>query len=270
MSASPVSARPGLADRLVARQGWVVGGIVALLTLVLPLGAHALLTDDDPEVRVLETDGRLSALIVDGDARILVIDTKDREMARDALGRLYRPWEARPQVVIAPSTDDAAIGLWGVLQDLDPRQVFVAGVPGALPLWRDIEVECRRREIPLRIVPDLLTVTTPRLSVSLVGREPERDDARAVVVRRGDTNIVLAFDEQRLPVRGQVLVTAGTGQEASADLLVTGSGTPRDTPRPEIIVGRRERVRLVLGTDDVRVYGGARRGFDATPMTSSP
>ena len=269
MSLTQPSPQPGFVDRLVARSGWVVAGIVALLTVVLPLGAFALWTEDAPEVRVLETERKLSALVVDDDVRILIIDTRNRERARDALGRLYRPWEARPQILIAPATDDAAIGLWTVLEDTDPRQVLVAGSPGALPLWGEIEAECLRRGIPIQFIDDLTTVTTPRLTVSIFGREPESEDARAVVIRRGDANVVLAFDAGRLPAQGQVVITAGRGDEVPADLLITASDEPRETPRREIIVASLRRVRVVLARDEVQVFGGARRGFDGSPTGSS-
>ncbi|MEX1158369.1 MAG: hypothetical protein WEC79_05505, partial [Thermomicrobiales bacterium] len=143
---SAAAARP-----TVRRHEWLLAGVAALLAFVVPMSVVGWLADPDPELRVLETSGRLSTLIVDGDARILVINTGDREAAGAFLGRIAQPWEGRPETVVAPADDDAAIGLWEALQRLEPASVVVAGIPGADPLWAAIDAECARRRIDLRV-----------------------------------------------------------------------------------------------------------------------
>jgi hypothetical protein len=239
----------------------VTGIVVALLVFLIPVALLDWTSDTPPEIRIIETRGRLSSLIVDGEARMLVIDSTDREVARAAAGSLSAPWEARPTIVIASSDDRAATGLWEILQGSTPRRLLISGVPGAHALWAEIERECARRGVELNYVTSHASVQTERLTILVTGVEPERPGPLAVVVRRGGANVVIALDGGSPPIPGQVLVTSGDGLRSPADLVVTPRRAVRQPGHHELLVGRGEQVRLILEADAIRAQGGeARRG----------
>lgn len=251
---SAAAARP-----TIRRHEWLLAGVAALVAFMVPMTVVGWLDDPQPEIRVLETAGRLSALIVDGDARVLVINTDDREAAGAFLGRIAQPWEERPQTLIASSDDGAAIGLWEALQRLDPSTVVVDGIPGADPLWAAIDAECSRREIELRYVSNRATLSTDRLVLTVFGAPPETEIGRGIVVRRGTVSVVIALDTLPPPVEGQALIFTGDPSPASPDLLITSDDAPRTSPRHELLVDDRRAARLVLDEDAVRVFGGVVR-----------
>lgn len=247
------------ADPTIRRREWVLAGIAALVAFVIPMALVGRLDDPKPEIRVLETSRRLSALVIDGDARILIVNTDDREAAGAFLGRIAQPWEERPQTIVAASTDEAAIGLWEALQRLDPASVIIAGIPGADPLWAAIDAECSRRRIDLTYVSDRAALATGRLAVTIFGVPPEAIGSRRVVVRRGNANVVIALDDMPPPVDGQALVFNGDPTAVDTDLLVTSDDAPRTPRQHELLVDDRRAARLVLDEDAVRVFGGVLR-----------
>jgi hypothetical protein len=214
------------------------------------------LDDPAPEVRVLAGPKRLSALVIDGDARVLILNTNDREATVALLGRIAQPWEATPTTLVAPASDDAAIGLWEALQRLEPASAIVAGIPGADPLWSAIDAECARRGIDLRYISDRALLEVGRLDLTIFGTPPEQAGATGVVIRRGDVNVAVAFDAVPLPVEAHALLMNGDPAPATPDLLVTSDDSPRLPKQHELLVGELRYVRLVIEDDAVRVFGG--------------
>lgn len=247
------------ADPSIRRHEWLLAGIAALIAFIIPMTVVGLLDNPEPEIRVLETSDRLSSLIVDGDARVLVINTDDREAAGAFLGRIAQPWEARPQTIVASSDDGAAIGLWEALQRLEPSTVVVAGIPGADPLWAAIDAECTRRRIALRYVSDRAAIATARLDLTVFGVPPETDGGRGVVVRRGNVSVVIALDGVPPPVDAQALIFNGDPSPATPDLQVTSDDAPRTPLQHELLVKDRRAVRLVIDANEVRAFGGVLR-----------
>ena len=244
----------------IRRHEWVLAGLAALLAFVIPMTVAGWLDDPAPELRVLKTSRHPSTLIVDGDARILVIQSDDREATGAMLGRIAQPWEARPQAIVSSSEDDAAIGLWEALQRLEPATVVVAGIPGANPLWATIDAECANRRIELRYIADRATLATERLDLTVFGTGVTvSDGGRGVIVRRGDLSLVIALDRVPPAVDGQVLIFDGDPSPATPDLLVTSDDAPRSPRQHELLVNDRQVVRLELGINEVRAYGGVLR-----------
>lgn len=250
---------PSWPARLAKGAPWVAGLLAGLLTFGMPFLLLEWLTDDPPVVRVARTGGQLSALVADGDTRVLVVNADDREELRAALGKFGRPWEPRPRLLIAPPDDAAAVGLWEALQTTDPERVVVTGVPGADPLWAAIERRCRDAGIELTWLTDRLVVDTARLRLTIFGTAPDTRAGSAVVVRRGGANVVLALDEREQRVAGQVLVTSAEEPRTTADVVVTSRSEPHELTRDEVVVGR-DVVELVLDAQRVRVFGGTHRG----------
>lgn len=243
----------------IRRREWLLAGISAFVVFLVPMTVVGWLAESHPEVRVLDTADTLSALIVDGDARVLVINTDNREAAGALLGRIAQPWEPRPTTIIAASDDDAAIGLWEALQRLEPATVVVAGIAGADPLWAAIDAECVRREIVLHYVSDRVLLSTERLELTVFGVPPGSDHGRGVVVRRDDANIVIALDDVPPSVDSHALVFNGDPPVSSTEVLVTSDDAPRTPLLHEILVDDRRVARLVLDDRSIRVFGGVLR-----------
>ncbi len=243
----------------IRRHEWLLAGITALVVFVVPMTVISWLDDPQPEIRVLETSGRLSALIVDEDSRILIVNTHDREAAGAFLGRIAQPWESQPRTIVASSDDGAAIGVWEALQRLEPSSVVIAGIPGADPLWSAIEAECTRREIDLRYVADRAFVAMHRLNLTIFGSSSGSEAGRGVVIRRGGVSVIVALDAVPPPVEGQTLIFNGDPSPATPDLVITSENSPRTPPRHEVLVDDRSATRLVIDEDAVRVFGGTLR-----------
>lgn len=247
------------ADPAIRRHEWLLAAIAALVAFVVPMTVVGWLDDPQPEIRVMQTSERMSALVVDGDARVLIVNTGNREAAGAFLGRIAQPWESQPRTLIASSDDGAAIGLWEALLRLKPSSVVVAGIPGADPLWAAIEAECARRLIELRYVIDRATLSTGRLVLTIVGVPPETGSGRGVIVRRGNISVIAALDDVPPPVDGQALIFNGDPSPATPNLLVTSDDTPRRPLQHELLVDERRAARMVIDENEVRVFGGLLR-----------
>jgi hypothetical protein len=243
----------------IRRREWLVAGIAALIAFVVPLSIVSWLDHPEPEIRLLASVERISALVVDGDARVLIANSDDREEAGAMLGRIAQPWEPRPRTIVAPSDARGALSLWEALQRLDPATVVVAGIPGADPLWAAIDAECSRRNIELRYISDRATISAGRLDLTIFGTPADVDGGSGVVIRRGNVNVVAAFDAIPPPVPGQVLIYNGDPAPASPDLLVSTDDAPRTVEHSELLVTGRRYARLVLDQEAVRVFGGVLR-----------
>ncbi len=243
----------------IRRHDWLLAGVAAFVVFIVPMTVVGWLNDPQPEIRVLETDERLSTLVIDDDARILIVNTSNREAAGAFLGRIAQPWEPKPQTIVAAASDEAAIGVWEALQRIDPISVVIAGIPGADPLWSAIEAECASRQIDLRYVTDRATITTDRLHLTVFGAPPETDTGRGVVIRRDTVSILIALDAVPPRVDAQALIFNGDPAPATPDLVVTSDDSPRTPSHHEVLVGDLRAVRLVIEEDAVRVFGGVLR-----------
>jgi hypothetical protein len=238
----------------------LLAGIVTMFVVLLaPLTVIAILEDPEPELRIVSAWDRVTVLIADGDARVLVVSTTDREMARAMVGRVSRPWEPSPHLLISPADDGAAIGLWEILQRTGPGSVIVAGTPGADPLWHAIDRECRGRDIDLVYVAGRVAVATDRLLIEVSAPAPEVMGDRFVAVTRGSTRSVIALDSAVPDEPGNVLVTSGNGDAANADLVISTDRAPRSSGGSVVVVGPREVVRVSLESSTIRIFGGALR-----------
>ena len=173
-----------------------VGVLAALLVCGVPLYAISRAAPDQPELRVLATGDQLSALLADGDARVLIINARDRSVARSALGHLTRPWEPHITTLVAPANDNAAPGLLEALERTLPSSVVVVGAPGADPTWAEIERICGERAIALTIITDAASMATARLSVTFLA-DAAATGSGALIAQRGDISVLFALARVR-------------------------------------------------------------------------
>ena len=235
-----------------------IAGAVALL--VAAAGAPVALWLTRPgqaQLLIVNARDRPSVMIEDGDGRVLILNTDDREEALSLSGRLSPVLASGPGVVIAPPDDRFAPALLAVVEQLRPAQVIVAGAPGAAPDWTAVEQAARRLGVELRYTGGMAAFDGPTLRVAVIGTRDD-EQAAAVVVRRGGASVVIALSAGRVPAPGQVLVTGERESGADADLVIaTDSGGPSE--RLEVVVERRDVVRVALDRTAVRIYGGDRR-----------
>lgn len=245
----------------LSRFAWLAVIVAFVVTLAVPLLARAAIQDDPPNIRILQTDGRISALIADGELRVLVLNSSDPRTASATLGEA-RPWEPRPQIIIVPSDDAAATGLLAVVRASRPRAVLVAGLPGANPIWHALDLECRERGIDLEYTAGSMRIEGTTLTLTVFGVPLGTDEGRAVIVRRndGDATVALALDRGQPVVAAHALVTSGAAPSANADLVITTDGEPRRMTHPELVLGYRDRARITLQRDRIDVFGGTYRG----------
>lgn len=240
------------------RRSLTIVALVALLVAGAGLPVALWLTRPrQAQLLIVNAGGRPTTMIEDGDRRILILNTEDREEALSIVSRLSRALAPDPSIVVAPSDDRFAPALLAVVEQLRPDQVIVAGAPGAAAVWTAIEQTSRRLGVSLRYTGGMVSFDGPTLQVAVIGAQGG-DQAAAVVVRRGGANIVLTLSDGRAPASGQLLVTAEPSAVGNADLVITTrvSGPPR---RPEVVVERGEVVRVAIEPSAVRIYGGTRR-----------
>jgi RNase P/RNase MRP subunit p29 len=240
-------------DRTVA---WLAGIVALVVGAAVPISIVLALAEDPLELRVFTTGDALSTLIVDGDVRVLVINSDDREATSAALGTMARPWEPRPRVLIAPAEDRAATGLWEALARSEPDAVIIAGLPGADPIWSAIEDECVARGIELRFVAGTLDIATEHLEVSIFGQTPDAKEGSSVVVRHEGVNMLLSLLGTGVRVEAQVVVGSAPSPDNGVAVLVTTHPVATDVEYAQIIVSEREIIHMRLDGRRVRIEGG--------------
>lgn len=240
------------------RRSLAIVGAVALVVAAVGVPVALWLTSPrQAQLLIVNAGGRPSAMIEDGDSRVLILNTDDREEALSLAGRLSPVLASNPSVVIAPPGDKFAPALLAVVEQFRPAQVIVAGAPGAAPDWTVVEQACRRLGIGLRYTGEMVSFDGPALRVAVLGTRDD-EQAAAVVVRRGGVNLVIALTRGRVPAQGQILVTDAPEGAANVDLVIATNtaGPPR---RLEVVIERGDVVRVAIDPSAVRIYGGTRR-----------
>jgi hypothetical protein len=232
-----------------------VGILAAVLVCGAPLYAIARTAPHEPELRVLATGNQLSTLLADGDARVLIVNTRDRSAARSALGRLTRPWEPAINTLVAPAADGAAPGLLEALERTLPSAVVVVGVPGADPTWAAVERICRDRAVAYTIVTDAAQVTTDNLRLTFLAGATA--PGGGVIVQRADVAVVIALSANPVAANGQLLISTGTpGAEDAYSVQLTSDPQAGHTQR--VVVGETRPIRVTIEAERLRVGGGTR------------
>lgn len=230
---------------------WLVSWTTALLVFAVPLIVSGAMKQDAPEIRVIRTGETFSALIVTTGARVLIINSNDRGLTRSAVGRIARPWEPRATTLLAPASDEAAIGLWEALRSPRVERVLVAGVPGSDPIWSGIERDCAKRGIPLEYIS---TAGVVNLSDVVLMIDPAGPSIRLL---SGDASVSMALgDENTFQPAHVVVVNTASSLMGNADLLVSTSVPNEGTEVPVLTVDNREMLRLVFDGSTIRLHGG--------------
>lgn len=238
---------------------WLAGALVGLVVFLTPLVILETLADHPPEIRVTSTGQRFSALVVSGDQSILLMNSMRPDEAISALGRLRRPWEPRPSIVIAPATDDAAPGLIEAIHLLDAERVVIAGLPGADPSWSRIERLCREREIELVFLDDYMRIDAGSISLSILAPGSQGDGLSELIISRNGLQVAIGMGPQVPRTLAQIAVLNGDVQVASSigPVVVQGSWAEQNLGGgSRLSVENQEVVTVLLEEDRLRVKGG--------------
>ena len=234
---------------------WVVAGACAVIAFSIPFLIITALAERHPEIRLVQTGDGISALIVDGRARVLVVNSNDRTHTRAALGRLARPWEPDFSTVISTAEDDAAPGLWEALEYPALRRVVIAGLPGSDPVWSWIETEARKREIEVHFAGEPISLSSENLQIEVQpGTTPEM---AYVSVTQGNVVVLVGLGALPPQIPAQTLVTHyGPGDIEQYPLTVMPASTASSLTPGTVLMGENSVVTLVLEEEQLRVRGG--------------
>lgn len=218
-------------------------------------------SDDASGVRVAATDGALSAQIVDGETRILILNASGPQDGRSVLGKLNRPWEARPAtVIVGADRQNIVEALWEVVQRLEPGQIIVVGAPGADTDWALLERYCRDHDIDLRFLDSETILDGPTVAVKIV---PPLEDASSgtgsyVEISRGNMSIGVELGSAPSGSRYHLIVADGAVPDAVwRDLQVTTNREDNPAGIHAILLDPGDRIDIRIQDDALAIRGKA-------------
>ena len=238
------------------RRHWIIGGVCAALVAALVTWTLAD-SSATPEIRVGGTERAVSALLVDGDDRILILNANGPQDARAVIGILSPPWEAAPSTVVVGADRVSPAALSEALQRLQPRQLIVAGAPGADPDWVALERFCRATGITVSYLDHEVEIALDAVTLTIV---PTRNTAPSHLrVAFGATRVAVGLGG--LPVgAGRFHLAISDRQFAPgswSDVVVTsdsGDGAPAGRA---IILRPGQRIDALIEPQRVRIQGRA-------------
>lgn len=233
----------------------IVAAVSAIIVFGIPLMVASAMVERDPEIRVIRTGDSFSALIVTDAVRALVVNSTDQRVTRSSIGLLARPWEPDPSLLIASADDRAAVGLWEAMKHPAVEQVFVVGLPGAEPIWTEIEREGRTRNIEIVYIAETSVIDMEPLTLTVTPQSS--DSSPSISVRRGNTLVGYALNTDSPNVQSNVAVlNAIPDRKVPSDLVIVFRNPGQQMNGHTIVAGSREVIRLLLGVDEVRARGG--------------
>ena len=249
---------------LPTRRHWLIGGLFgALLALLI-----AWMTTGNagtPTIRVAGTERALSTLIVDGNNRVLLLNARGPQDARAVLGTLSRPWEPEPATVVAGADRDNAAAIWETLQRLRPRQLIIAGAPGADPAWNTIERYCRESGIEISYLEHRADIELPSVTVTVVPPDSTNEEPSYVLVATGDVRAAAGLGGLPPSIGRLHLAVSSDARNVGvwSDVWITPGARPeRLTAAPAIRIDPGERIDALLEPTKIRLQGAPARGFE--------
>lgn len=253
------------------RREFLVAVLAGLATFAVPLAVLSWTAAPPPEIKIVSGSGRISAYVVNDELRLLALTAVDPREVQALLGRIRRPWQDGPAVlVLSAANDPEASGVWAALQLTDLDQVIVVGLPGAHPTWTAVERHCDAHAIQLDYVPERATVTLDGLLLVLQAGD-EDDGGDALLVRAGRLNIAIALDGKFPKGPAGVVISNGEpGLRLKPDaLLIRNEPLVQVVPgTTELALGRNGTATLLFDGTGVRVRGGDVRR--AATLTAVP
>ena len=238
---------------------WLVGALVGLLVFLAPLTILEAVAEDPPEIRFTPTGDRFSALVASGDQSILVINSNRADEATSALGRLRRPWEPRPQTIVAPSADDAAAGVLQAAALLTPERVIIAGLPGADPAWSRLERLCRDEGIELVFAADYLRIEAGDIAISILTSHSQEGNEPELVISGNGLHVALGLGVQPPSTPAHIAVVNGTAAPDStgSSVIIQSSWMHQENDvGTRLLANRQEVVTILVEENKLRVRGG--------------
>lgn len=233
---------------------WAVGGIFALVFFAVPFTLLGAIASTEPEIRLVKTDTNISALIVDGTDRVLVIHAIERGTARGVAGKLARPWETPYQTIIAPPDDAAAVGLLEAMRQPSIGQIVVAGLPGSAYAWSAVERDARDAGIKLTFAGVTNRVELDRLSIDIV---PGSDETGAFLrIERDAAVIVIMLGAGKTDVAAHATIGSSQSSDSDSGIAVSLASGARSEPTNALLIRSNETVRITMESSTIRFAGG--------------
>ena len=233
-----------------------VATLVGLLTFSIPFLLIEAGRESHPELRVVNVGGRLSTFVMLDDARVLVMNVSDPRDANALLGRIRRPWDAGPSALVSSASPSAGAALLSTLEQTEPLQVIILGLPGAEPEWTAIERLCAERGVQLDYVSRSGTVRHAQAELWF-----ESGDSAAVIVRAGGINIAIGLGGEYLSTQAAVVISDAEPPSSPHTRLLIRSEALTGPPVAvtELLVDRDQSISLVLEPFRVVARGGTVR-----------
>lgn len=238
------------------RHQWLsrlAGFATAVAVAGIPLLVLDVQSSEVPSTRLAVTGNRISALHVDSEHRVLIINSSSRADARAFPGQVSRPWEDGADVIIAPANDFAAPGIIESVERMPDARVIVAGIPGADQNWLTLERSVN--DDRLTFVDTYAGFNLENSHVLITGSSS--NNGPGVLIRANSASLFMKFDDASPPPFADVVVT---GPEIPQSVPVTIR--PRHLETPEIPVegsvvtlNRGETATLVFEPGTIRVRG---------------
>lgn len=237
------------------RRHWAVGAICGLLLaaiLIWPVVGGS----QSPEIRIAGTSRALSVLVVDGDARILLLNANGPQDARSAIGTLNRLWESEPSIIVVGADRKNGEALWEALQRLRPRQLIVAGAPGGEPEWIMIERYCKDAGIEISYLEEQAAIQLPSIKLTIMPPDSARDAPSWVEVQSGTISAAIGLGGLPDIGRRHLAITDARNSTGTwSDVQVLAGQSRGGESGRSIGLGPGERINVILEPDRIRIQG---------------
>lgn len=228
------------------------------LALILGLAWLTTAGAATPELRIAATNRAVSAQLVDGEYRVLILNARDPRDARAVIGKLAQPWEPRPSTIIVGADRDNASALWEALHRVEPRQIIVAGAPGDSTDWSAIERHARERQIQISYLerPTAIELDSTTLTISPPIDAGPISNPSFVEIGRAES--LIAIELAGLPERGRYHLSVSAeppGPHIWSSLAVTMNDSSPSGSGRTILLSPGERIDAVVEPDRLRIQG---------------
>ena len=237
------------------RQHWIVAIAVGLAFGGILLWTSAR-GSGGSELRVATGGSAPSALLIDGDQRILVLNSAGPQDARSVIGQLIQPWERDPSALIVSAEGNNEEAIWEALQRMAIKQMIVVGAPGSDPDWTTIERYCGDHDVELDYVGVRTTIQLTTIEMSI--EPPNTESGSYLELTNGMVHVLIELSGRPEVGRFHVSVS-GSAREGSvwSDIQIVSGAAPLSNRSSLIPLRGGDRIDLTIDRDRVRIRGRA-------------
>ncbi|CAN5529544.1 hypothetical protein BH23CHL2_BH23CHL2_11320 [soil metagenome] len=239
------------------RRHWFVATTVGV-ALIIGLTWLTTAGAGTPELRIAATNRAVSAQIVDGEYRVLILNARDPRDARAVIGKLAQPWEPRPSTIIVGADRDNASALWEAVHRVEPQQIIVAGAPGDSTDWSAIERYARERQIQVSFLEKPTAIKLDSTTITVSPPIDAGSISNPSFVEIGRSESLIAVELAGLPQRGRYHLSVSAeppGPHVWANLAVTMDDSTTSGRGRSILLRPGERIDTIVEPNRLRIQG---------------